>query len=329
MTEQPNYYSIIPANIRYDKNLKPNEKLLYGEITALCDKNGYCWATNNYFAELYEVHKNTIGTWINHLKELGYIDVVIIYKDRTKEIDKRIIKINTTRDKHPINEIIDTYQSKDCYPINKKIDTPINEIIEGNNTSNEYYKNNKKEKNIKKEKETFLNEIKDSEFKNILLDWLEYKEEIKDTYKSDKSIKVCYENLLKLSNNNPEEAREIVNQSIANQWRGLFKLQNRNSNETNSNTNNNTKTKELTDLEKEEFFNKNKSNFEKIIKNSSSLAYEDLSLLKKLANDYWVNEFQRVKAESFLHQAESRILNERQLSAIKILLIGYKTGDWK
>ena len=135
--------------------------------------------------------------------------------------------------------------------------------------------------------------------------------------------------LLKLSNNNPEEAREIVNQSIANQWRGLFKLQNRNSNETNSNTNNNTKTKQLTDLEKEEFFNKNKSNFEKIIKNSSSLAYEDLSLLKKLANDYWVNEFQRVKAESFLHQAESRILNEGQLSAIKILLIGYKTGDWK
>ena len=329
MTEQPNYYSIIPANIRYNKNLKPNEKLLYGEITALCDKNGYCWATNNYFAELYEVHKNTIGTWINHLKELGYIDVVIIYKDRTKEIDKRIIKINTTRDKHPINEIIDTYQSKDCYPINEKIDTPINEIIEGNNTSNEYYKNNKKEKNIKKEKETFLNEIKDSEFKNILLDWLEYKEEIKDTYKSEKSLKVCYENLLKLSNNNPEEAREIVNQSIANQWKGLFKLQNRNSNETNSNTNSNTKTKQLTDLEKEEFFNKNKSNFEKIIKNSSSLAYEDLSLLKKLANDYWVNKFQRTKAESFLQQAESRILNDNQLSAIKILLIGYKTGDWK
>ena len=115
--------------------------------------------------------------------------------------------------------------------------------------------------------------------------------------------------MLKLSNNNPEEAREIVNQSIANQWRGLYKLQNRNSNETSSNT----KTKQLTDLEKEEFFNKNKNNFEKIIQNSSSLAYEDLSLLKKLANDYWVNEFQRTKAEFYLQQAESRILNDSQL----------------
>jgi len=27
--EQPNYYAIIPANIRYDNNLKANEKLLY------------------------------------------------------------------------------------------------------------------------------------------------------------------------------------------------------------------------------------------------------------------------------------------------------------
>ena len=37
--EQPNYYAIIPATIRYDNNLKPAEKLLYGEITALANRN--------------------------------------------------------------------------------------------------------------------------------------------------------------------------------------------------------------------------------------------------------------------------------------------------
>ena len=71
--EQPNYYAIIPACVRYDNRLKPNEKLLYSEITALSNKTGLCFATNKYFADLYEVEIETISRWIRHLKDLGYI----------------------------------------------------------------------------------------------------------------------------------------------------------------------------------------------------------------------------------------------------------------
>lgn len=74
MDKQKSYYAIIPANVRYDKNLNPNSKLLYGEITALCNEKGYCWASNKYFAELYEVSETSISLWIKKLVDNGYID---------------------------------------------------------------------------------------------------------------------------------------------------------------------------------------------------------------------------------------------------------------
>ena len=84
---KPSYYAIIPAEVRYS-NLKPNAKLLYGEITALSGKLGYCYASNNYFAELYDVSKNTISSWISDLKKLGFITVIVERNDK-KQIIKR------------------------------------------------------------------------------------------------------------------------------------------------------------------------------------------------------------------------------------------------
>ena len=95
MSKEPNYFAIIPSIVRYDR-LKPNEKLLYGEISALANKMGICFAQNSYFAELYNKEPETISRWITNLEKCGYIKRIMKYKKGTKEIDKRGIVINGT-----------------------------------------------------------------------------------------------------------------------------------------------------------------------------------------------------------------------------------------
>ncbi len=91
--KQPNYYAVIPANVRYDKDLTANAKLLYGEISALAQKDGVCYATNKYFAELYNVSQVSISKWINSLVDKKYINFKIIYKEGTKEILNRYLTL--------------------------------------------------------------------------------------------------------------------------------------------------------------------------------------------------------------------------------------------
>ena len=93
MKEKPSYYAIISAEVRYDKKLSANAKLLYGEITCLTNENGFCFATNKYFAELYDKSKVTISKWISELVVNGYVSTSYTYKEGTKEIDKRYISI--------------------------------------------------------------------------------------------------------------------------------------------------------------------------------------------------------------------------------------------
>lgn len=87
------YYAIIPANVRYDDSLIPSAKLLYGEITALCNEKGYCWASNEYFANQYGVGKSTIQNWLKSLEEKGYIYREVKYKEGSREIEARYIRI--------------------------------------------------------------------------------------------------------------------------------------------------------------------------------------------------------------------------------------------
>ena len=129
--EQPNFYAIIPAIVRYDKQLKANEKLLYGEITSLANAKGYCYANNNYFAQLYDVSIDTVSRWIAHLERLGFINTVVLKKEGNKR--KIYICEVIVKDKD--------LPTKKSIPTDEKVDTPIDKKVEHNNTSINNIKN--------------------------------------------------------------------------------------------------------------------------------------------------------------------------------------------
>lgn len=221
------YYAIIPANVRYDKRLTANAKLLYGEITALCNEKGYCWARNSYFSELYGVSKTSVSKWISQLIEYGYLFSEIKYRDGSREIEARYLKI------------IDMPIEEDCRPIEEKLKRPIEEKLKGgieeklkeNNTSlNNTSFNNKKERKQEKannENSKTFNEIIESYTDNKDLRF-ELKEHLK-TRKAKKatltnrSIELSLSRLDKLSDNDADKIK-IVQNAIMNGWTTFYPI---------------------------------------------------------------------------------------------------------
>lgn len=130
--EQPSYYTVIPADVRYDKNLSLLEKLLYAEIIALTNKEGYCWANNQYFANLFDKNDKYISSKINHLAKLGYLKINV---DRANGNSRKIWI--------PIQKNLDTYSEKAEYPYSEK---PEHNNTSINNTSNITTKNTSENK---------------------------------------------------------------------------------------------------------------------------------------------------------------------------------------
>ena len=89
----PSYYAVIPASVRYDQGLRPNAKLLYGELSALAVAEGYCWATNGYFAQLFALSAKTVAELIRQLADRGHIRVEVVRDPETNEVQARKIWI--------------------------------------------------------------------------------------------------------------------------------------------------------------------------------------------------------------------------------------------
>ena len=131
--EKPSYFAVIPASVRYDKRLKPIERLLFGEITCLTNKDGYCFASSSYFAELYDTQRETISRYISNLAKCGYI-LIEIENGYQRKI---YLKEGVIKQSQGVTE-----SSQGC---NQTITPPCDQKITQNNTSVNNLNNNSKE----------------------------------------------------------------------------------------------------------------------------------------------------------------------------------------
>ena len=73
--KRSNWDSLLPAAVRYDSRLKGDTKVLYSEILLLSNKAGYCYATDQHLAALFDKRRETINRYIKSLVKYGYIKI--------------------------------------------------------------------------------------------------------------------------------------------------------------------------------------------------------------------------------------------------------------
>ncbi|MBC5772758.1 helix-turn-helix domain-containing protein [Pontibacter sp. KCTC 32443] len=100
MVKRPNNKSVLPAIIRFHLLLLAAEKLLYGELVALCGRIDHCWPSNRYLAALYGVSTKSIYRWLKKLEKLGLIRIVL-NKEQFNRRDIYLMPLpETSEDQH-------------------------------------------------------------------------------------------------------------------------------------------------------------------------------------------------------------------------------------
>ena len=130
-------YSICYNEWALDNRIK-NELGLLLIIASLSAEQGYCWAGNKYFAELFNEPTNTISRKIKRLETLGYIKAE--YKKSGNVVVTRKLTITNLS------------RTQNCVPPYSKMSTAVlknvkekninNKIINNKNIDNRFFSDN-------------------------------------------------------------------------------------------------------------------------------------------------------------------------------------------
>lgn len=159
---RPGYYAVIPADVRYDDRIPANAKLLYGEISALIGANGFCFASNQYFAKIYGMSVDSISRLIKKLEDNGYVKREL-EKDKSGQVVRRKIYLSVSMPQ--------------IQPPDNFADTPLQNNREGtckkdgytNPSITDIEKENKKEKSGRQKAVP----LTDTQLRSLFIEWID------------------------------------------------------------------------------------------------------------------------------------------------------------
>ena len=123
----------IPIEILTDKNLSDKEKNIYSLVIFLSQEKQYCFCTNKTISELLNISVTQVSKLVNSLKDKGYINIEMVYKENSKEVDIRKLI--------PIKEKLNTLFNKSLIPSPTKLQYTTREKFKDNKYNINKYKN--------------------------------------------------------------------------------------------------------------------------------------------------------------------------------------------
>ena len=233
--ERPGYYAIIPADVRYDDRIPANAKLLYGEISALIGADGFCYASNQYFAKVYGMSCDSITRLISKLEETGYLKREL-EKDKSGQVVRRKLYLSVS---------VPQMQPPDNFagtPLQKSREGTCKKVGE-TNTSNTNKKESKKKKAKAEKPEPLTDEqlwqlardhivqaatpLWSAEQKNamhrLILEIYDPKREVRQAHpmRTKRSVELLFTNLKKRGGSDPDAIIGLLSDVIQNGWQNV------------------------------------------------------------------------------------------------------------
>ena len=209
---RPGYWAVLPTAVRYDDRIPASAKVLYAELSALAEADGYCWAGNDYFAKVFQMTEKSIREQLHALDEAGYI--------RIEEERGNHHVLLTRRIYVGLNPLFHAAE-----PLNEKV-PPLNEKVQGllikENNKPPISPTTPTKDPIREAIVTASGE--DEELLRAWLDFAEMRRLKRTPIKTLRTVELTARKLEQLSRGDREVKIAVLQQSVENSWTGLFAL---------------------------------------------------------------------------------------------------------